>query len=148
MNSGTSSNAFNPLADVKVVDLTQVLAGPMATMTLGDLGAEVVKIEATGRGDISRKWEPIPHYFDAVNRNKRSVDVDLKSEEGKEIVHRFLEEADVFVESMKPGRPETFDLDYESVLDTNPTVIYCSIKGFGEDSPTGTFQPWTRSSRR
>ena len=135
MNPATSSTATQPLSDIKVVDLTQVLAGPMATMTLGDLGADVVKIEATGRGDISRKWEPIPHYFDAVNRNKQSLALDLKSEAGQAVVHDLLEDADVLVESMKPGRTAQFGLDYERVCETTPDIIYCSIKGFGEGSP-------------
>lgn len=135
MDSVTRATSSNPLAGIKVVDLTQVLAGPMATMTLGDHGAEVIKIEMTGRGDISRKWEPAPHYFDAVNRNKQSIAVDLKSDRGEEILRTLLADADVLVESMKPGRMETFNLDYESVRDFNPEIVYCSIKGFGEDSP-------------
>lgn len=124
-----------PLDGLTVVDLTQVLAGPMTTMMLGDLGAEIVKVEAVGRGDISRSWEPSPHYFNANNRNKRSIAVDLKTEDGKEVIHRLLENADVFIENMKPGRPEGFDLGYDRVSEINPNVIYCSIKGFGEDSP-------------
>lgn len=135
MNPSTHQNARQPLEGVTVIDLTQVLAGPMATMMLGDLGAEVVKVEAVGRGDISRGWEPSPHYFDANNRNKQSIAVDLKTEEGQEVVHRLLADADVFVENMKPGRPERFALDYERVREINSDIVYCSIKGFGRDSP-------------
>ena len=135
MNPSAHREFEAPLAGVKVVDLTQVLAGPTATMTLGDFGADVIKIEATGRGDISRHWEPAPHYFDAVNRNKRSIALNLKSDEGKAVASRLVEDADVFIESMKPGRTAEFGLDYESVLEVNPNVVYCSIKGFGRDSP-------------
>lgn len=138
MTTPSYSTGQEPLDGITVVDLTQVLAGPMATMMLGDLGAEVVKIEAVGRGDISRSWEPTPDYFDALNRNKRSIAIDLKSDEGKEIARDLVEDADVFVENMKPGRPTAFGLDYEQVREANPSIVYCSIKGFGRGSPYET----------
>lgn len=131
-----------PLAGMTVVDLTQVLAGPFATMTLGDLGADVIKVEAVGRGDRSRGFDPYPEYFDTVNRNKRSVTVDLKTEDGQAVVRRLAEDADVFVESMKPGRPERFGLAYDDLRDVNPELVYCSISGFGSDSPYSDVAAW------
>jgi crotonobetainyl-CoA:carnitine CoA-transferase CaiB-like acyl-CoA transferase len=141
MNPATTTGPL-PLSDVTVVDLTQVLAGPFATMTLGDLGATVIKVEAVGRGDRSRSLEPIPEYFDTINRNKRSVAIDLRTEAGQGIVHDLLAEADVLVESMKPGRPEKFNLAYEDVVETNPAIVYCSIKGFGAGSPYENLPAW------
>lgn len=131
-----------PLADITVVDLTQIVAGPFATMTFGDLGAEVIKIEAVGRGDRCRNIEPIPEYFDAVNRNKRSVGIDLKSPEGQRIVRKMVEEADVFVESTKPGRIESYNLSYKDLRQVNPELVYCSITGFGADSPYEDLPAW------
>jgi crotonobetainyl-CoA:carnitine CoA-transferase CaiB-like acyl-CoA transferase len=135
MNPATSRSDVRPLSDVTVVDLTQVMAGPYATMLLGDMGAEVVKIEAIGRGDRSRNSPPRPEYFDTMNRNKRSVALDLKSEEGQAVAESLLAEADVFVENTKPGRAAKFNLAYEDVREVNPNIVYCSITGFGSDSP-------------
>lgn len=140
--SEANQGATLPLAGVTVVDLTQVLAGPFATMTFGDLGAEVVKIEAVGRGDRARGIEPIPEYFDTINRNKRSIEVDLKSEAGQQIVYDLVREADVFVESTKPGRVERFNIAYEDLRAVNPELIYCSISGFGSDSPYEELPAW------
>lgn len=131
----TKREGVLPLKDVTIVDITQVLSGPFATMILGDMGAEVIKIERVGRGDRTRHIEPSPKYFDMVNRNKQSVAVNLKSEHGQEVLKDLLEDADVLVENMKPGRMETFNLDYETVSEFNPNIIYCSISGFGTDSP-------------
>ena len=133
--SDTSGNGQLPLTDVKVVDLTQIAAGPFATMILGDFGAEVIKLEAVGRGDRSRSTDPSPKFFDALNRNKRSVAVNLKSEQGQSVVKRLLSDADVFIQNMKPGRIEKFNLAYEDVVDINPNLIYCSVTGFGSGSP-------------
>lgn len=131
-----------PLSDVTVVDLTQVIAGPFATMMMGDMGADVIKVEATDRGDLSRQWQPRPEYFDTLNRNKRSVSVDLSTEQGQEVVRSLLEDADVFVENMKPGGMEKFNLTYEEVAKINPNIIYCSISGFGSDSPYDSLPAW------
>ena len=131
-----------PLDGITVVDLTQVLAGPYATMNLGDLGAEVIKIEAAGRGDRARGFGPVPEYYDTANRNKRSVELDLKSERGRAVALDLLAEADVFVESTKPGRIEDFGLDYESVREVNPRVVYCTITGFGAGSPYEDVPAW------
>lgn len=126
---------IRPLNGITVVELGQVVAGPFATMSLGDLGAEIIKIEPPGRGDLARSVEPAPEYFDTVNRNKRSVALDLKSESGQAVALDLLAEADAFVENTKPGRIDTFGLDLESVREVNPEIIYCTITGFGADSP-------------
>lgn len=131
-----------PLEGVTVVDLTQVLAGPFASMTFGDMGAEVIKIEAVGRGDRSRGLQPAPAYFDVVNRNKRSVALDLKSEKGQKIARRLVSEADVFIESTKAGRAEAYNLGYEDVRELNPEIIYCSVTGFGRNSPYEDVPAW------
>lgn len=131
-----------PLEGITVVDLTQVVAGPFTTMMLGDLGAEVIKIEAVGRGDRSRSIQPQPAYFDSINRNKHSVALDLKSEGGQEAAQRLIADADVFVESTKPGRAAAFNLDYETLSELNPDLVYCSIVGFGHDSPYEDLPAW------
>ena len=140
--AATDPDRARPLEGVTVVDVTQVVAGPFATMNLGDLGAAVVKIEAVGRGDRSRNIRPIPEYFDAINRNKRSIEVDLKSEAGTEIVRDLVAEGDVFIESAKPGRMKSFGLSYEDLREVNPDLIYCSISGFGRDSPYEALPAW------
>lgn len=131
-----------PLSDVTVVDLTQVLAGPFASMTLGDMGAEVIKIEAIGRGDRSRGLQPSPEYFDTANRNKHSIALDLKSDDGQAVARRLLSEADVFIESTKAGRTEAYNLGYEDVRELNPELVYCSVTGFGHDSPYEEVPAW------
>lgn len=107
------------------------------------MSAEVIKIEPVGRGDRSRSFSPSPMYFDTVNRNKRIVAVDLKGEDSYELAHRLLAEADVFIESIKSGRLKTDDLSYESVSETDPGIIYCSIAGFGPAGLTEKFPPGT-----
>ena len=131
-----------PLKRTTVVDLTQVVAGPFGTMNLGDLGANIIKIEACGRGDRSRSIQPVPEYFDTVNRNKQSITLDLKQERGQQVALNILADADVFVESTKPGRIESYGLDYESVKVVNPSIVYCSIKGFGKGSPYHDLPAW------
>lgn len=131
-----------PLTGVTIIDLTQVLAGPFATMELSDLGATVIKIEAVGRGDRSRNIEPTPEYFDTLNRNKQSIAIDLKSDEGQAVAKDLVTEADVFIESTKPGRIETYDLDYATVAEVNPDIVYCSVTGFGTNSPYKELPAW------
>jgi crotonobetainyl-CoA:carnitine CoA-transferase CaiB-like acyl-CoA transferase len=138
----THNNDSQPLTDLKVIDLTQVISGSFATMMLADMGAEVIKIEAVGRGDVCRSFEPSPNYFDVLNRNKRSLELNLKSEDGRRIALRLLKDADVFVENAKPGAIEQFGLTYEEVQDVNPEIIYCSISGFGSDSPYEDLPSW------
>ena len=129
-----------PLAGVKVLDLSRVLAGPYATMVLGDLGADVIKVEHPQRGDDTRHWGPPfagegeareSAYFLAVNRNKRSIGVDLKDSEGLERVKKLATGADVVIENWRRGSLEKLGLGYEALRATNHALIYCSITGFG-----------------
>ncbi len=133
-----------PLEGLKVLDLSRVLAGPYTTMSLADLGADVLKIEHPERGDDTRHWGPPfaggeSAYFLSVNRNKRSIGVDLKTEEGLERVRRLAEGADVVIENWKRGALEGMGLGYETLKGDNPGLVYCSITGFGpgpdEDRP-------------
>jgi crotonobetainyl-CoA:carnitine CoA-transferase CaiB-like acyl-CoA transferase len=125
-----------PLEGVRVLDLSRVLAGPYATMVLADLGADVVKVEHPERGDDTRHWGPPfvggeSAYFLSVNRNKRSMGVDLKDPEGLERVRRLAAGADVLIENMRRGTLKKFGLGYEALKELNPDIIYCSITGFG-----------------
>jgi crotonobetainyl-CoA:carnitine CoA-transferase CaiB-like acyl-CoA transferase len=125
-----------PLKGVKILDLSRVLAGPYATMMLADLGADVLKVEHPKRGDDTRHWGPPfagceSAYFLSVNRNKRSIAVDLKSPEGFEKVKALTESADVLIENMRRGALDELGLGYESLKATNPGLVYCSITGFG-----------------
>ncbi|WWC69385.1 uncharacterized protein I206_103324 [Kwoniella pini CBS 10737] len=146
-----------PLAGIKVVDLTRVLAGPLATMMLSDLGADVIKIEAPKHGDDTRSWLPpsakfpengkyprpdLPPesaYFLQANRNKRSLTLNLKSEKGREVIQKLIKDADVLVENYVPGKLEQFGLSYEQVQNINPRLIYCSITGYGSTGPYAKF---------
>lgn len=125
-----------PLEGVKVLDLSRVLAGPYATMVLGDLGADVIKVEHPERGDDTRQWGPPfaggeSAYFLSVNRNKRSIGVDLKDPEGLEKVRRLAADADVVIENMRRGALEKLGLGYGALKELNPGLVYCSITGFG-----------------
>lgn len=133
-----SRNREGPLADVSVLDLTQVLAGPFATMLMADLGADVVKIEPP-TGDMSRGSEPrltddeaYGGYFHSINRNKRSLAIDLKSEDGKAAFRSLAAEADVVVENYRTGVMDRLGLSYESLREENPGLVYASIRGFGD----------------
>lgn len=135
------------LAGLKILDLSRILAGPSATQLLGDLGADVVKVERPEEGDDTRKWGP-PYihdkngeptqesaYYLAANRNKRSIAVDLASEAGRATLHKLLESADVLVENYKVGGLAKYALDYESLKHKYPRLIYCSVTGFGQTGP-------------
>jgi crotonobetainyl-CoA:carnitine CoA-transferase CaiB-like acyl-CoA transferase len=130
------------LAGIKVVDLTRVLGGPYCTMVLSDHGAEVIKVEPP-QGDEVRDWGPPFHegdasYFIGVNRNKRAIALDMSKPEGKAILMRLLETADVLIENFKPGSMEKWGLGYEDVLSQRfPGLIHCRISGFGPDGPLG-----------
>ncbi|GAB7388626.1 CoA transferase [Bacillaceae bacterium] len=128
-----------PLNGMKVVDLTQFLAGPYCTMVLADMGAEVIKVERFPNGDDSRRLGPFingeGYCFAMPNRNKKSVGLDLKSEKGKEIFMRLAEKADVIIENFRPGVTAKLGIDYETVKKVNPGIIYCSISGFGQTGP-------------
>jgi len=135
-----------PLAGVRVLDLSRVLAGPWATQTLADLGAEVIKIERPGTGDDTRQWGPPfttttdgrqgdAAYFLCANRGKKSVELDIALPEGAEAVRRLVETCDVLVENFKTGGLRKYGLDYASLAAINPRLVYCSITGFGQDGP-------------
>ncbi|MGW1093564.1 CaiB/BaiF CoA transferase family protein [Streptomyces sp. NPDC002596] len=141
MNPGGSPNsapatADLPLSGVLVADFSRVLAAPYATMLLADLGAEVVKVEQPGTGDDTRAWDP-PHahdeatYFLSVNRNKRSVVLDLRDEDDRSRARELVRRADVVFENFRPGTMAKHGLDYARVREANPGVVYCSITGFG-----------------
>jgi crotonobetainyl-CoA:carnitine CoA-transferase CaiB-like acyl-CoA transferase len=129
-----------PLDGIKVLDLTRVLAGPWCTMTLADLGAEIWKIESPAGGDETRKWFPpgvggIATYYLAVNRNKRSVAIDLASERGRTLVRDLARRADVVVENFLPRSLKRLGLDYPQLAALNPRLVHCSISGHGRDGP-------------
>jgi crotonobetainyl-CoA:carnitine CoA-transferase CaiB-like acyl-CoA transferase len=125
------------LDSLRVLDFTRVLAGPLATMNLADLGAEVIKIENPTLGDDTRHWGPpwkgeLSAYFASVNRNKRSLSLDLKSSEGREIARQLAAKSHVIVENFKVGQMADFGLGYEDLRQMNPALVYCSITGFGQ----------------
>jgi len=148
MTSGQAADrpgpAGGPLAGLLVADFSRILAGPYSTMLLADLGAEVVKVEGPG-GDDTRTWQPpvrdgVATYYLGVNRNKRSVALDLKDPDDANLARELARRADVFVENFKPGGLGRFGLDYDSVATTNPGVVYASISGFGS-GPGGAALP-------
>lgn len=127
------------LDGIRVVDLSRHLAGPFAAMTLGDLGADVIKIEAPDRGDDTRGyppfWNGISCYYLSANRNKRSLTVNLQSPEGQEIARRLVRESDVLIENFRPGATDRWGLGYEDLRAINPRLIYCAISAVGRDGP-------------
>ncbi len=140
----TVDQAQGPLAGLLVADFSRILAGPYATMLLADMGADVVKVEGPG-GDDTRTWQPpvrdgISTYYLGVNRNKRSVALDLRDAGDLAAAHELARRADVFIENFKPGGLARFGLDYESVSAANPGVVYASISGFGS-GPKGAGLP-------
>jgi formyl-CoA transferase/CoA:oxalate CoA-transferase len=128
-----------PLQGVRVLDLTRAMAGPFCTQLLGDMGAEVFKVEAPGGGDETRRWGPfwngVSCYFLSINRNKKSIVIDLKSKMGHKIASALLERCDVLVENFRPGTMDRLGLDYETAVSRNPGIVYCSLSGFGGDGP-------------
>jgi CoA:oxalate CoA-transferase len=122
-----------PLEGIRVLDLTRLLPGPYGTMLLADLGAEVIKVEEPGRGDYIRGINP--GMFASVNRNKKSITLNLKREEAREVFLRLSEEAEVLVEGFRPGVMQRLGLGYEPVRERNPKIIYCAISGFGQTGP-------------
>ena len=131
--------ADRPLSGVRVLDLTRVLAGPFCSMILGDMGAEVIKIEEPGKGDDTRSWPPFlggeATYFLAVNRNKQSLTLNLKAPEGRELLKRLVKKSDVVLENFRTGTMERLGLGYATLKKLNPKLVYCAISGFGESGP-------------
>jgi formyl-CoA transferase len=138
---------MHSLEHLRVLDVSRALAGPYCAMMLGDFGADVIKVERPERGDESRSWGPPfvgkPYqsypgesaYFMAINRNKRSITVNLKNPDGQEIIRRLAAESDVFVENYRTGTLEKMGLGYEDLRLLNPRLIYCSISGYGRNGP-------------
>lgn len=137
----TESQAMvKPLAGIRVLDLTKVLAGPLCAQYLGEMGADVIKVEPTGTGDETRGWPPfaapgLGAVFLSANRNKRSIAIDLKSEAGRAIVHKLAQSADIAIESFGTGVVERLGVDAATLRGLNPRLIYCSISGFGRTGP-------------
>ena len=139
-----------PLSGVFVLDLTRVLSGPYCTMLLADMGARVVKVERPGDGDETRAWGPPfvageSAYFLGTNRNKESIALDFKRPEGRRIIHRLLDQADVVVENFRPGTLTRLGLDYASLKEARPKLIHASISGFGQTGPGDSRLATTRS---
>lgn len=127
-----------PLSDMKVLDISQIMAGPYCTMVLGDMGAEVIKVEKKG-GDDSRQMGPYVNEestcFAQINRNKKSISLNLKEDEGREIFYELAKRADVIVENYRPSVARSLKVDYETIQALNPGIIYCSISGYGQTGP-------------
>jgi crotonobetainyl-CoA:carnitine CoA-transferase CaiB-like acyl-CoA transferase len=135
-----------PLAGVRVVDLSRILAGPLCTMMLADFGADVVKVERPGEGDDTRHWGPPfagddAAYFLSLNRNKRSIAVDLATEDGVELVRRLAADADVLIENFRPGLIARFGLGLDELRAANPRLVTCSLTAYGDDVPETATRP-------
>jgi len=136
-----------PLSGIRVLDLSRVLAGPWATQTLGDLGADVIKVEKPGNGDDTRSWGPpffestvtpgetMAAYYMSANRNKRSVAIDMATTDGQDLIRQLAAECDIVVENFKVGGLAKYGLDYAGLSAVNPGIVYCSITGFGQTGP-------------
>jgi formyl-CoA transferase len=129
-----------PLSGIRILDLSRILAGPWCTMMLGDLGADVIKVERPGTGDDTRTWGPPfvggeSAYYLCCNRNKKSIVIDLKNPHGAEVVRQLAKVCDVVVENFTPGLTKRWGLDYETLRALNPRLVYCSITAYGQDGP-------------
>jgi crotonobetainyl-CoA:carnitine CoA-transferase CaiB-like acyl-CoA transferase len=128
-----------PLTGVRVLDLTRVLAGPFCAMMLGDMGAEVIKVEEPGKGDDTRSWPPFvggeSTYFMSVNRSKKSITLNLKAPEGREVLRKLAKKSDVLLENFRPGTMDKLGFGYRALARLNPRLVYCSVSGFGESGP-------------
>ena len=136
-----TSKAPGPLAGIRVLDLTRALAGPFATMVLGDLGADVIKVEDVWHGDDTRRWGPPfqgddAAYFLSINRNKRGLSVNVKTPEGRQIVQGLARVSDIMMENFRPGTAARLGLGYEELSQENPALIYASISGYGQTGPS------------
>ena len=140
LESNNTYDQNKALAGLRVIDLTRALAGPYCTMMLGDYGANVIKIELPLKGDDTRHWGPPfvngeSTYFMSINRNKRSITLNLKSEKGRDILLQLTKFADVLVENFTPGVVTRLGIDYDTISKLNPKIVYCSISGFGQTGP-------------
>jgi crotonobetainyl-CoA:carnitine CoA-transferase CaiB-like acyl-CoA transferase len=139
MHESATSRWVGPLQGIRVVDLTRVLAGPSASLALADLGAEVLKVEAPGTGDETRLFPPFreneSHYFLSVNRGKKSIVIDLKTDAGVALVKDLAAKCDILIENFRPGVMDRLGLGYETLSAANPRLIYCAISGFGMTGP-------------
>ena len=135
-----------PLQDITVVDLSRALAGPHAAMMLGDMGARVIKVETPGTGDDTRGWgppfvgpedDPISTYFLSANRNKESITLDLKSDDGRDVLTRLVQRSDVLIENFRPGVLDRLGFTVERLHELNPRLVVLAISGFGHDGPQG-----------
>lgn len=139
MAESDTTNWAGPLDGIRVLDFTRVLAGPSAALALADMGAEVIKIEPPGTGDETRSFPPFrdgeSHYFISINRGKKSIVIDLKSEAGVKLIKDLVTKCDVLVENYRPGVMDRLGLGYETLSELNPGLIYCSISGFGMTGP-------------
>ena len=137
-----------PLENIRVLDLSRALSGPFCTMILGDLGADVAKVEPLPGGEMMRSWGPfhdgIGVFYLSINRNKRSLAVDFRSEEGLRLLRTLAVRADVLVDNFKPGTTRAMGLDYESLREANPRLVHASITGFG---PTASGRDSIKSPR-
>ena len=128
-----------PLQGLKVLDLTNVIMGPFTTQLIGDLGADVIKIEPPGIGDLARFMGTIKDgmgaMFSTLNRNKKCICLDFKNEEDLEVLKKLVSTADVLIENYRPGIVKKLGIDYESLSKINPDLIYCSISGYGQSGP-------------
>jgi crotonobetainyl-CoA:carnitine CoA-transferase CaiB-like acyl-CoA transferase len=137
MNESTGSS---PLKGLRVIEVGVAMAGPFCGMTLGDYGADVIKIEKPGTGDESRGWQPyfpnrLSYYYVSANRNKRSLSIDLKKPQGVALLRELVKDADVLIDNYRVGALENLGLSYEALSELNPRLIYCSISGFGPNGP-------------
>ena len=129
-----------PLEDVKILDLSHALAGPFCSTLLGDFGAQVVKVEVPEVGDIARAWGPPFYntestYFVSLHRNKKSIEINLKKDAGKELFFRLVEVFDVVLENFRVGTLQKLGIDYEKARARNAGIVYCSVSGFGQTGP-------------
>ena len=143
---GQMEHEPSPLSGISVLDLSRVLAGPLATMTLGDLGADIVKVERPGHGDDTRHWGPPfagndAAYYLSLNRNKRSVTIDLKSPEGVEGIRELSRSADVLIENFRPGLMNDLGLSLDELRGRNPRLVTCSLTAFGDEAPEVASKP-------
>src|SRR5215470_12506078 len=135
----TDAKSSRALDGIKILAFEQVLSGPFATCLLADMGAEVIKVERPGIGDVIRSWDSVVKGLSSgyvwLNRNKRSITVDVKKDKGREILQTLAQKSDIFFENYAPGVAGRLGLGYEKLSEINPRLIYCSLSGYGQDGP-------------